>query len=87
VVSGRTDGFKQVARAAGSKASEILVLPFIRRDGFRFWQACYGTYPSRALTLKAWTRAPAPLRKMFKDALAQRLPVPSGSDKAGPTRE
>jgi uncharacterized protein YndB with AHSA1/START domain len=73
VVSGRADGLKQVARAAGPRAAEILVLPFLRKDGFRFWQACYGTYPSRSLALKAWSQAPEPLRRTFKDALPQRL--------------
>jgi septal ring-binding cell division protein DamX len=74
VVSGRAEGLKQVARAAGSKAADILVLPFLRRDGFRFWQACYGTYPSRAQALKAWRKAPEALRKTFADALPQPLP-------------
>jgi hypothetical protein len=76
VVSGRANGLKQVARAAGAKATEILVLPFPRKDGFRFWQACYGTYPSRALAMKAWNKAPESLRQTFKDTLPQRLPVP-----------
>ena len=73
VVSGRAEGLKQVAKAAGPKTAEILVLPFLRKDGFRFWQACFGTYPSRALAMKAWSKAPETLRKAFKDALPQRL--------------
>jgi septal ring-binding cell division protein DamX len=73
VVSGRADGLKQVARAAGPKAAEIMVLPFLRRDGLRFWQACYGTYPSRPQALKAWRTAPEALRRAFPDALSQRL--------------
>ena len=76
VVSGRANGLKQVARAAGPKAPEVLVLPFPRRDGFRFWQACYGTYPSRTLAMKAWNKAPESLRTAFQDALPQRLPIP-----------
>jgi len=75
VVSGRAEGLKQVARAAGPKAASILVLPFLRRDGIRFWQACYGAFPSRAQALKAWRSAPEPLRKAFADALPQRLPA------------
>jgi uncharacterized protein YndB with AHSA1/START domain len=75
VVSGRVSGLKQVAQAAGPKATEILVLPFPRKDGVRSWQACYGTYPTRALTMKAWSRAPESLRRAFKDALPQRLPA------------
>jgi uncharacterized protein YndB with AHSA1/START domain len=74
VVSGRADGLRQVARAAGPKAAEILVLPFLRRDGFRYWQACYGTFPNHAAALKAWRSAPETLRKTFHDALPQRLP-------------
>ena len=73
VVSGRADGLKQVARAAGPKATEILVLPFMRKDGFRFWQACYGTFPSRSNSLKAWLRAPEGLRRAFSDAIPLRL--------------
>jgi hypothetical protein len=76
VVSGRADGLRQVARAAGPRAAEILVLPFLRRDGFRYWQACYGTFPSQATALKAWRNAPETLRKAFQDALPQRLPGP-----------
>ena len=83
VVSGRADGLRQVARIAGAKATEVLVLPFLRRDGLRYWQACYGTQASRTQALKAWTTAPEALRKAFKDALPQRLPVP----KVTPTRE
>ena len=77
VVSGRADGLKQVARAAGTKAADILVLPFVRRDGFRFWQACCGIYPGRAQASRAWARAPEALRRTFKDTLPQRLPAPS----------
>jgi len=75
VVSGRADGVRQVARAAGPKAGDILVLPFLRKDGFRFWQACYGAFTSRALALKAWRTAPEPLRKAFQDAFPQRMPA------------
>ncbi|HEX4845593.1 MAG TPA: hypothetical protein VFV26_05195, partial [Geothrix sp.] len=73
VVSGRAEGLKQVARAAGSRAPEVLVLPYVRPDGFRWWQACYGTYASRAAALKAWKQAPASLQKTFSDALPLRL--------------
>jgi septal ring-binding cell division protein DamX len=75
VVSGRASGLKQVARAVGPNASEVLVLPFLRRDGFRFWQACYGTFATRTEALKAWRRAPESLRKPFADALPQRMPA------------
>jgi len=74
VVSGRAVGLKQVARAAGPKAApDVLVLPYVRPDGFRWWQACYGAYPTRAAALKAWSQAPALLKKAFRDALPLRL--------------
>lgn len=73
VVSGYSGGLKQVARAAGPKAAEIMVLPFIRRDGFRWWQACFGTYSSRAKARKAWRQAPPALRKAFADTMTLRL--------------
>ncbi len=73
VVSGRAEGLKVVARAAGPKAPDVLVLPYVRPDGFRWWQACYGTYPTRAAALKAWRSAPEGLRKAFRDALPLRL--------------
>jgi hypothetical protein len=77
VVSGRPNGLREVARAAGSKATEILVLPFLRKDGFRYWQACYGAFPSQIAAQKAWRKAPGSLRKAFKDAFTQRIPVAS----------
>ncbi|WP_306589938.1 hypothetical protein [Geothrix sp. 21YS21S-4] len=73
VVSGHAPGLKQVARAAGSRTPDILVLPYLRPDGFRWWQACYGTFASRAEAQRAWKQAPAPLRKAFHDALPLRL--------------
>jgi septal ring-binding cell division protein DamX len=79
VVSGRASGLTLVAKAAGPKVSEILILPYPRRDGIRFWQACYGIYPSRNEALKAWRKAPESLRKLFSDALSKRLPQPAGN--------
>lgn len=87
VVSGHAPGLKQVARAAGPKAPEVLVLPYVRPDGFRWWQACYGTFPSRAAALKAWTQAPAALKKAFRDALPLKLQrLPGDPPKAEPSR-
>jgi len=77
VVSGRPEGLKQVARAAGVKAEAILILPFMRRDGVRLWQACFGTAPNRSQALKAWRTAPEALRKTFQDAFPQPLPRPA----------
>jgi uncharacterized protein YndB with AHSA1/START domain len=87
VVSGRADGLRQVARTAGPRAADILVLPFLRRDGFRYWQACYGIYPSLSAALKAWRSAPETLRRTFPDALPQRLPsgLSPGSAEPKPT--
>ncbi|HJV48495.1 MAG TPA: hypothetical protein VJ549_04385 [Geothrix sp.] len=82
VVSGRADGLRTVARAAGPKASEILVLPFLRKDGLRFWQACYGTYSSRIKASKAWRSAPKSLRRAFRDAVPQRMPAASAASAA-----
>jgi len=78
VVSGRADGLRTVARAAGPKVTEVFILPFVRKDGLRFWRACFGTYSSPAKALKAWKNAPEPLRKAFRDALPQRLSVTAG---------
>ena len=73
VVSGHAPGLKQVARAASPKAPEVIVLPYVRPDGFRWWQACYGVFPTRAAAQKAWHGAPAALKKAFRDALPLRL--------------
>lgn len=74
VISGRTEGLKQVARAAGPKAQDILILPYFRRDGLRIWQGCYGTFASRGEAQNAWLKAPKALRQAFGDALPQELP-------------
>ncbi len=87
VVSSRSQGLKQVARAAGPRVTELLILPFLRKDGFRFWQACYGIFPSRSLALKAWTKAPEALRGTFKDALPQRLPEAAPPGTVSASRE
>ena len=78
-VSGRSDGHKIIARAAGPKAAEIMMLPYVRSDGLRTWQACFGIYPSRVLAKKAWKKAPETLRRAFKDALPQELSTQSAS--------
>lgn len=78
VVSGLARGLREVAQAAGPKAHDILVLPYLRKDGFRWWQACYGTFPTRSAAQKAWRSAPKALRRTFRDALPQRLGRPEG---------
>lgn len=88
VVSGYAAGLHQVARAAGEQAPEVMVLPYVRRDGFHWWQACYGAYPSRAAALRAWRSAPEPLRRAFHDAFPLRLAHLPGAPMtaAGPSR-
>ena len=73
VVSGPASGLKQVAQASEHLAPEVMVLPFVRRDGFRWWQACLGAYPTHAQARAAWRRAPASLRRAFPDAMTLRL--------------
>ena len=77
VISGRADGLKQVARAAGPRPQDILILPYLRRDGLRFWQGCYGVHATQAGALKAWKAAPEALRQLFADAIPMRLRKPS----------
>ncbi|HEX9011485.1 MAG TPA: hypothetical protein VF804_14035 [Holophagaceae bacterium] len=73
VVSGYSGGLKQVARAAGKTSPKVMILPYVRRDGLRWWQGCYGAYPSRTTALKAWRTAPEELRRAFHDAFPLRL--------------
>ncbi|HTL99476.1 MAG TPA: hypothetical protein VL181_11800 [Holophagaceae bacterium] len=73
VVSGSKDGLKDLARRGGAAAADIMVLPFVRRDGFRWWQACLGAFPSRGAAMKAFAKLPAPLRKAFPQPLALKL--------------
>jgi hypothetical protein len=73
VVSGHAPGFQKVLRAAGPDAANLMVLPYVRRDGFRWWQACYGTFPTRTAALQAWARSPENLRKAFGEPLLLRL--------------
>lgn len=73
VVSGSAPGLKSLARAAGTEGGDLMILPYLRRDGFRWWQACWGAFPSRAEALKAWTRLPEALRKGFPEPLPLKL--------------
>ncbi len=87
VVSGYAAGLKQVARAAGPKAPEVMVLPYVRRDGFHWWQACYGAFPTRARALQSWKAAPEELRRAFHDAFPLRLQrLPGDPPAESPTR-
>lgn len=63
VVSGRKDGLATLERLLGGKTEGLMILPFIRPDGFRWWQACWGAFPTRAAARKAFAKLPASLRK------------------------
>ncbi|MDE3244573.1 MAG: hypothetical protein KGN80_00685 [Acidobacteriota bacterium] len=71
VVSGSILGLKVLAKHGGKEAEELMVLPFVRKDGFRWWQACYGAFPSKSTALQAYARLPEALRK----ALSKPLPL------------
>lgn len=73
VVSGSGPGLRSLARAAASEAETLMVLPYLRRDGFRWWQACWGTYPGRAEAQKAWAQVPEAVRRAFPEPLPLRL--------------
>lgn len=71
VVSGSIAGLKVLARHGGKEAEELMVLPFVRKDGFRWWQACYGAFPTKSAALQAYAKLPEALRK----ALSKPLPL------------
>ena len=71
VVSGSLEGLKVLAKHGGKQAEDLMVLPFVRRDGIRWWQACYGAFPSKSAALKAYATLPDALRK----ALSTPLPL------------
>ncbi len=71
VVSGSIGGLKLLAKHGGKDAEDLMVLPFIRKDGIRWWQACYGAFPSKTAALHAYAKLPEALRK----ALSTPLPL------------
>ncbi|MBK8727393.1 MAG: hypothetical protein IPL96_15485 [Holophagaceae bacterium] len=73
VVSGSTDGLKLLAKHGLKEAPELMVLPYVRRDGFRWWQACLGAYPSRAAAIKAIATLSPALRKALSEPLPLKL--------------
>lgn len=73
VVSGSADGLRALAKLAQAEAPDLMVLPYVRRDGFRWWQACYGAFPSRAAALKAAAALSPGLRKTFAEPLLLKL--------------
>jgi hypothetical protein len=73
VVSGSAPGLKSLGKIAGDEGARMAVLPYVRRDGFRWWQACWGAFPSLAEAKRAWSNLPEGLRKSFPQPLALRL--------------
>jgi hypothetical protein len=73
VVSGSAPGLKSLARIAGPEGGEMMILPYVRKDGFRWWQACWGAFSSRAEELKAWAQRPEALRRQFPEPLPLKL--------------
>jgi septal ring-binding cell division protein DamX len=73
VVSGSADGLRSLAKLAQGEASDLMVLPYVRRDGFRWWQACYGAFPSRAAAQKAAASLDPGLRRAFGEPLLLKL--------------
>ncbi|MBI4911366.1 MAG: hypothetical protein HY823_01390 [Acidobacteria bacterium] len=73
VVSGFAPGLKTLARLAPKEAADMMILPYVRKDGFRWWQACWGAYKGRAEALRAWSGVPEPLRKAFGEPLPLKL--------------
>ncbi|MBL0311779.1 MAG: hypothetical protein IPP78_03500 [Holophagaceae bacterium] len=71
VVSGSIGGLKVLAKHGGKEAEDLMVLPFVRKDGIRWWQACYGAFPSKSAALQAYAKLPEALRK----ALSTPLPL------------
>ncbi|MBS1767909.1 MAG: hypothetical protein JST05_10980 [Acidobacteria bacterium] len=65
VVSGRREGLKSLAINGGAAAKDFMVLPFIRKDGFRWWQACWGSFPSHAAAKRAIRALPPSVLKAF----------------------
>lgn len=73
LVSGRREGLSDLGRRAGRNPEGLLILPFIRRDGFRWWQACWGAFPSRAAAMKAASKLPAELKQAYPGPLPKPL--------------
>lgn len=73
VVSGSADGLRSLAKLAQAEVPDLMVLPYVRRDGFRWWQACYGAFPSRAAALKAAAALEPGLRRAFGEPLLLKL--------------
>jgi hypothetical protein len=73
VVSGSAPGLKSLGKIAGAEGARMAVLPYIRKDGFRWWQACWGAFPNPAEARRAWSGLPEALRRSFPQPLALRL--------------
>lgn len=73
VVSGRREGLSDLGRRLDRSGRPLMILPFIRRDGFRWWQACWGVYPSRAAAQRAAAKLPPALLRAYPGPLAKPL--------------
>ncbi len=73
VVSGSVPGLKSLGKLAGDEGARMAILPYVRRDGFRWWQACWGAFPNLAEARRAWSALPEGLRKAFPQPLGLRL--------------
>jgi hypothetical protein len=76
-VSGSAPGLKSLARIAGAEGARMAILAYVRKDGFRWWQACWGAFPGSAEARRAWSLLPESLRQSFPQPLPlklQRLP-------------
>jgi hypothetical protein len=73
VVSGSSEGLKLLAKHGAREAPELMVLPYVRRDGFRWWQACLGAFPNRGEAVKAVARLSPALRKALSEPLPLKL--------------
>lgn len=73
VVSGSSDGLKLLAKHGLREAPELMVLPYVRRDGFRWWQACLGAFPSKGEALKAMAKLSPALRRALSEPLLLKL--------------
>lgn len=79
IVSGRREGLRALADLGGKAAKDFMVLPFVRKDGFRWWQACWGAFPTHDAAKRAASRLPASALKAFGKPLPFQLDTLPGA--------